>query len=156
MRILVVSDSHGDELGLRLAIQAEPKARMMIHLGDGERDMDTVSQEIGNIKVMQLKGNVDSGSSAPEACVGTVEGKRIYCTHGDNSNPVDDAKNSTAKLKENARREEADIVLFGHTHEPINEYDDGLYIFNPGSIMDGHYGVVDINKDGIVCVHKKL
>ena len=36
MRVLVVSDSHGDSISLRRAILAQPKAEVVIHLGDGE------------------------------------------------------------------------------------------------------------------------
>lgn len=152
MRILVVSDSHGDVFGLRLAIQAQPNARMMIHLGDGEHDMDAVSHLLKGMKVLQVRGNTDFGAFSPKACVETVEGKRFYCTHGDREN----VKGGTDELEKVARDKEADIVLFGHTHVPKNEYDDGLYLFNPGSVREGSYGVVDITKAGIVCLHMKL
>ena len=152
MRILVVSDSHGDVFGLREAIEAQPKARMIVHLGDGERDMDALSHLFEEIKVVQVRGNTDLGVFAPNTCVETVEGKRVYCTHGDREN----VKGGTDKLKRIARGEKADIVLFGHTHVPKNEYKDGLYIFNPGSIKQGSYGVVDITKAGVVCIHMKL
>ncbi|MFR3419646.1 MAG: metallophosphoesterase family protein [Eubacterium sp.] len=43
------------------------------------------------------------------------------------------------------KRRNADIVLFGHTHNQYTEYLDGLYIMNPGSVgMNGDYGVIDI------------
>lgn len=151
MRILVVSDSHGDVLSLRLAIEAQAKARMIIHLGDGERDMDAVSHLLEGMKVVQVRGNTDFGVFSPNSCIETVEGKRLYCTHGDREN----VKGGTGELKKIARDKEADIVLFGHTHVPASEYDDGLYLFNPGSIRQGQYGVVDITKAGIVCIHMK-
>ena len=51
-----------------------------------------------------------------------------------------------------AREKKADIVLFGHTHQALAEYDDGLYILNPGSLHGsmGTYGIIDITKAGIV------
>lgn len=152
MRILVVSDSHGDVFSLRLAIEAQAKARMIFHLGDGECDMDALSHSYEEIKVVQVRGNTDLGAFAPNTCVEMVEGKRIYCTHGDREG----VKGGTGKLKRVARGEKADIVLFGHTHVPEYEYDDGLYLFNPGSIRLGCYGVVDITKAGIVCINMKL
>ena len=39
MRILVVSDSHGNDGNLRRAILAQPKAEVVIHLGDGEEEL---------------------------------------------------------------------------------------------------------------------
>lgn len=152
MRILVVSDSHGDVFALRHAIEAQPTARMMIHLGDGERDMDTLLERLGNIKVVQLKGNEDHGPLTPYHSLEIVEGKRLFCTHGNR----EDVKGGTGKLEKVARKEHADIALFGHTHTPKNEYDEGLYLFNPGSIRQGEYGVVDITKTGIACINMKL
>ena len=40
MRILVVSDTHGDEYGLCQTILAQPKAEVVIHLGDGQQDLE--------------------------------------------------------------------------------------------------------------------
>ena len=28
----------------------------------------------------------------------------------------------------------ADIVIFGHTHRPVARHEDGIYLFNPGSL----------------------
>ena len=52
--------------------------------------------------------------------------------------------------------EKCDIVLFGHTHKPESIYKDGIYYFNPGSLRDGCYGVIDITENGIICINKKL
>ena len=65
-------------------------------------------------------------------------------------------KHGTGELKSIARSEQADLALFGHTHMPEIEYDEGLYLFNPGSIKEGDYGVVDITGAGIVCVKMRL
>ena len=152
MRILVVSDSHGDVFALLCAIEAQPTARMIIHLGDGERDMDSLTGALGEMKTVQVRGNADFGMSSPYGCVEIVEGKRIYCTHGQ----WEKVKYGNYDLKNIARGEKADIALFGHTHTPENDYDDGLYLFNPGSIREGDYGVIDITKAGIVCINMKL
>ena len=39
MRILVVSDSHGNDAALRRALLSQPKAEVVIHLGDGEEEL---------------------------------------------------------------------------------------------------------------------
>ena len=152
MRILVVSDSHGDVFGLRCAIEAQPTASVLIHLGDGERDMDAVSGAAGNIKVIRVKGNADYSTDIPYNCVEIIEGKRIYCTHGQ----WEKVKYGDYELICAAKDAGADLVLFGHTHTPAKDYIDGIYLFNPGSIRDGNYGVIDITKAGIVCIHMKL
>ena len=51
-----------------------------------------------------------------------------------------------------ARQENADILLFGHTHSAMTDYDDGLYIMNPGSLGQAGYptyGIIDITSSGI-------
>ena len=65
-------------------------------------------------------------------------------------------KYGTDELICRARQEGADIVLYGHTHSGVTAYDDGLYIMNPGSIRDGHYGMIDIVPGGIMLNEAKL
>lgn len=38
MRVLVVSDTHRDRWALQKAILAQPKAEVVVHLGDGEQE----------------------------------------------------------------------------------------------------------------------
>lgn len=61
-----------------------------------------------------------------------------------------------------ATENNADLVLFGHTHIPLERYipteDGGFYIFNPGSIgrsFDGKssYGIINITDKGILLSH---
>ena len=59
MRILVFSDSHGSTYRMREAISLHTEADIIIHLGDGERDIDLLKEEIGNRKVVQVCGNCD-------------------------------------------------------------------------------------------------
>ena len=47
--------------------------------------------------------------------------------------------------------------MFGHTHVPCEEYVDGLYLFNPGSLgYEGTYGYIDIVGGGIRTAVVKL
>ena len=49
MRILVMSDTHGDAAALRRALLAQPKAEVVIHLGDGQEDLDQVRFSFSDI-----------------------------------------------------------------------------------------------------------
>lgn len=50
-----------------------------------------------------------------------------------------------------SRERQADILLFGHTHQPLTDYDDGLYILNPGSLRGrGTYGLLDVTPTGVL------
>ena len=46
-----------------------------------------------------------------------------------------------------AKELNADIALFGHTHEKLLEKEDGIIILNPGSTRS--YGIIEINDEEI-------
>ena len=153
MRILVLSDSHGMPSRILAAVEAHPEAEALIFLGDGERHLDTVESYYHSLpNVIKVAGNCDFSSSLPLLRVVTLGGKKIYCTHGH----AEHVKYGTDELLLRARQEGADIVLYGHTHTGVTCYDDGLYIMNPGSIRDGHYGMIDIVPGGIMLNEAKL
>ncbi len=151
MKILVVSDTHSDVRRLKNAIELHPDISMMIHLGDGERDLDKVKHML-TVPYVAVCGNCDMYSQLPECEIVSAGGKRIYCTHGYREK----VKYGDALLRETARRLNADIALYGHTHTLVNEYDDGLYVFNPGSLRDGNCGIIEILPAGIMCIHRKV
>lgn len=146
MRILVFSDSHGSSYKMRNAIANHPEADVIIHLGDGERDFTSLEDEISCRRAVQVCGNCDLYSLLPVNEFITVSGKKILCTHGH----TELVKHGTAALIDKARRMGAHIVLYGHTHESVTNYDNGLYIMNPGSIRNGEYGIIDITSGGIM------
>lgn len=147
MRILVVSDTHGDEGALWRAIEAQPAARTVIHLGDGAREAEDMAARYPELTFWQVRGNCDfSAGGPPAAREEFAAGKRLFMTHGH----LYDAKMGLYRIVCAARERHADVLLFGHTHQALTEYDDGLYILNPGSLHGGgSYGVLDITPAGI-------
>ena len=163
MDILVLSDSHGRREKIEEAINRQiKKPDAIIFLGDGLRDI--VYAEIGNIPIYRVSGNCDMGgffSDNGEVSERVAElcGKRIFMTHGHKYG----VKSTFTPLLNEATSREADIVLFGHTHEKCegmidNENELGirikkpLYIMNPGSIGSYPYdfGVISIDRGGRV------
>ena len=67
MRIIVMSDSHGDQRAIESVMLRCSDADMFIHLGDGEGDIDrfimTHTEYSGRVK--QVAGNCDFGSMLP-------------------------------------------------------------------------------------------
>ena len=51
-----------------------------------------------------------------------------------------------------AREHRAQVALFGHTHLAREDYEDGLYLMNPGRLggWEASYGILDITPQGIV------
>lgn len=148
MRILVVSDTHRDYNALRQAVLAQPNAEVVIHLGDGADEAADVKYLFPEKTFYQVRGNCDWGSALSAVGSVTLEGKKIFYTHGHGYN----VKYGLYELKAAARAQKANIVLFGHTHRALAEFEDGLYLMNPGSLSGGtaSYGIIDITKAGIV------
>lgn len=148
MRILVVSDTHRDEFSLRKAILDQPRAEVVIHLGDGAEEAQFMKDSFPEKMFLMVRGNCDWNSPLPATGDITLEGKHIFYTHGHAYN----VKMGLGDAKIAARDKKADILLYGHTHLAEIDYDSGLYIMNPGSLhgSEGTYGTIDITPAGIV------
>lgn len=152
MKIIVVSDSHNNLRALEKVI-GNIYADLYIHLGDGERELDKICIRYPDKQIYHVKGNCDFASlSSDELLISPDDKNVIFAVHGHLYN----VKYSLENLKAAARRKGANIVLYGHSHERHNEYDNGLYILNPGSVScprDGNkpsFGVIELLPDGII------
>ncbi len=153
MRILVLSDSHRHNFNLFSAITEEPTSEVVYFLGDGANEFEEAKLIYGKEQAfIGVRGNCDLSSFLPEKDIRTICDKKILATHG----YLQNVKFGLTDLQLEAVSEKCDIVLFGHTHKPESIYKDGIYYFNPGSLKDGCYGVVDITKNGVICINKKL
>ncbi len=153
MRVIVLSDSHKRKANLFTAIENEPTAEIVYFLGDGISEAEEAASIFKDKKIfILLRGNCDFYSSVPLCDVRSVNNAKIYASHGAEEN----VKLSYVGIKRVARENGCNIALFGHTHDKYYACEDGLHIFNPGSIKDGSYGVIDIEENGIMCFHKKI
>lgn len=59
-----------------------------------------------------------------------VNGKRICLTHGH-----DGYGSAVQNIKRLAAKTDADIFVFGHSHEPIHVQENGIHFINPGSAV---------------------
>ncbi len=151
MKILVLSDSHGDGWNLREIFSRERGFSLCIHLGDGERDLEPFFPMPG-VPLLQVRGNCDFYSTLPSKIVTQEGGKTILCTHGHEQH----VKYGLSDLRFAARDAKADIALYGHTHVPVQTYDDGLYLCNPGSVRNGDYAVLEIVPQGVMWLPKRI
>jgi len=82
MRILVISDTHGNyPLAFKACNLAEP-FDALIHLGDGGVDAALLEDALG-IKVIHVTGNCDCGSASPRELLWEYEGKKLLLVPGD-------------------------------------------------------------------------
>jgi hypothetical protein len=133
---------------LHRALVAQPKARTVIHLGDGEEEAREVQASFPEKTFYMVRGNCDWGSKLPARLIEKIGGVTFYMTHG----YAEHVKYGMDEVEQAARENGAQVLLFGHTHEALTAYDSGLYILNPGSLhgSTGTYGYVDITGAGIV------
>ncbi|MDW0118132.1 metallophosphoesterase [Sporosarcina thermotolerans] len=125
MKIVVMSDSHGDKetVSAVSALSADAK----FHCGDSE-----LSAEDPLLSKMHIvRGNCDSDLRFQKSLIIEIGNKRILTVHGHEH----DCKRTLLPLFYSAKEHEADIVLFGHSHLYGAELQDGILFVNPGSTL---------------------
>ena len=148
MKILVVSDTHGDFNSLMRAVKAQPEAEVIVHCGDGDEQVQLLKDTYKDKMIVGVRGNCDWSSFLPLTETLNILGKKIFITHGHLYN----VKTELYKIMCAAREQGADILLYGHTHIAMNTFEDGLYMMNPGSCHGymASYGILEITENGDV------
>ena len=141
MKILVLSDSHGNYSNMVQAVQREQPDRIF-HLGDGWRDAQRLHDQFPDIPLEQVPGNCDFRLRETPEILLTVGGKRILLCHGHTLG----VKSSLANAYLTAKEDQLDLFLFGHTHIPQVDKQGKTLFLNPGSIGEFRpsYGIVTI------------
>ena len=108
-------------------------ADLIIHAGDFvELAVLEMLQEFAPVEAIQ--GNMDTSEirvTLPEKKILQLEGFTIGITHG-NGGP----QGILDRVGAYFRDKKVDVIVFGHTHHPINEIHEGILFFNPGSPTD--------------------
>ena len=165
MKLLILSDSHGASYNIELALRRHPDADAVFFLGDGVSDLQSRREAHPELAFFAVAGNCDIGASVAYGLRAaeeiTLEGKRIFYCHGHTYS----VKHGLDNIISAARSREADVVLFGHTHTPLERYipedEEGraLYLVNPGSIGgrgdDGKcsYAIITIQDGNVLISH---
>ena len=141
MRILVLSDSHAAMSFMRQCIE-KIKPDVIIHLGDYYDDAETLQELYPHLPFHTVAGNCDRHRCPPGVremlCYG-IGGVRFFITHGHNYF----VKNGIGALVAEARRQGAQVVLYGHTHiAECHQESDGMWVINPGTCGYGERSAV--------------
>ena len=150
MKIVVVSDSHGNKAGID-KIFNNYQFDYLIFLGDGINDLGLY---VNLDNVIIVKGNCDFLHNYPEEKLITLGGVNIFVTHGHRYG----VKSTLGILVDNARMNNATVALYGHTHKYSDEYIDGVRVINPGSLIGGRgcnagFVILDIQNGQISAKH---
>lgn len=152
MRVVALADTHAPRRwrGCPPAVAAYLRdADLILHAGDV--CVPSVLDELAAYApVRAVSGNNDGPDvaawGAPETQEFELAGLAVAMIH--DSGP---AKGRIARMRR--RFPEADLVVFGHSHIPLDERGDGIRILNPGSPTDrrrqphGTIGILDV-EDG--------
>ena len=153
MKILVLRDTHGYlENAENIIDKIGTKMEAIIHLGDYENDVAVLKKKYPFLTFYSVRGNNDYSSKTPEELMLRMGGKRLLLTHGHKQRVYYNFYTISCWAEE----QQADIVLFGHTHIPVNDFKGSVYLFNPGSISLPRatqcptFGILDISESGVI------
>lgn len=105
----------------------------VIHLGDHLEDAESMESVFSGVDFYHVPVNCDFFTSAPPSLTISLDGVRIFLTHGH----LFGVKSGLTRLTLEARRVGAQLALFGHTHRALLEEQDGLWLMNPGACGAG-------------------
>ncbi len=154
MRVVVLSDTHAPRFWKRCPESVArhlQTAELILHAGDVCR-AGVLDELSAFAQVRVVLGNNDgpdvAGWGAPEILEFEIEGLPVAMIH--------DGGARSGRLNRLRRRfPAADLVIFGHSHVPADQTDNGFRILNPGSPTDkrrqpsGTLAVLDI-ADGAI------
>ncbi|NLK28179.1 MAG: metallophosphoesterase [Clostridiales bacterium] len=129
MKILIVSDTHGREQYLFDTLQKVKPIDLLIHLGDFEGG-DELIQSFADCSVEFVSGNNDFFTGIPKEKIIHIGKYKVLLTHGHRYS----VNYCTEVIRDEARRNGVDIVMFGHTHVPYMDLNSDVWLINPGSI----------------------
>ena len=153
MKILIMSDSHGNNRAMIDAVTIE-SPELILHLGDCDSDCSGLINRFPDITLRSVRGNCDPWSNGPDVCDFRIGEKHFFMTHGH----LHRVKSGIRAIVDSTFKRGADVLLFGHTHIPHCEIGDKLAVINPGSIGVGEktYAVLNLSDGAIRCVIKNL
>lgn len=149
MKLLVVSDSHGDHQILQdLLNRYTGKVQGFIHCGDSELTADQpLSQQF-----WLVRGNMDFEPAFPLNLTKTKGAETIFITHGH----LLGVNLNLDRLEAAAAEKQATVACYGHTHQLLCQMNAaGCLIINPGSIsqprgkwayLGGTYALIELGE----------
>jgi uncharacterized protein len=152
VKIGVISDTHISDRNAHvpgIVLDAFKRVDLIIHAGDivslG------VIDELKSVcpKVVVVAGNMDQEAvkkKYPVKQVLEILGQRVGLMHG-----AGPAFSLLELLKDSFKEDDCGLIIFGHSHKPMNERIGGVLFFNPGSATDlsatyNSYGIIELKE----------
>lgn len=151
-KYFICSDIHGRLAFLKSILMKQHDLDGVIIAGDLELETYEITDMIyslfpGGCDVFMVAGNCDrytpsASLLATEETFRLSEKHTLFLTHGHRYHVP-----RTDLLSYKAEETGADIVIFGHTHCPLREEENGILFLNPGAIRNGQYLILTIDDD---------
>ena len=147
MRIGVISDTHGVKKAMDRVILDAGKVDLWLHAGDYSQDAPYLEAKTG-VPVYAVCGNCDVYEDrGPVELVTKLEGTTLAMVHGNRYV----SRSRWDNLIYWGQEKNAQVVVFGHIHTPVNEVIDGILVINPGSAAKPRgdvptYGILTLEK----------
>lgn len=147
MKILVLSDSHGEQRYMEQAVSQE-QPHCIIHLGDRQRDAERLRELYPYTDFISVPGNCDLGALDEPVVVAELGGVRFFITHGH----LHGVKMGLLRLYYAAREAGAAVAVYGHTHIANHEIMDSVQLLNPGAAGGTRpsYGIIQAEQGKIL------
>ena len=149
MKVLVISDTHGtsnNEFLRSLILKYSPD--VLFHLGDRVKDIAPLEQDFTNTRFIFARGNNDLVSPINLSATITLDNKKIFFTHGHTFY----VKQTLNYVINAAKTQNADILLFGHTHIQYVQMHENMLVLNPGAFYYNNY--IYFNTDNLTSLVK--
>jgi putative phosphoesterase len=150
MKVLIVSDTHGRNQYLLKTLEKVSPIDLLIHLGDFEGGEEYI-RTIASCPTEFVSGNNDFFNGLPREKLIRIGKYSILLTHGHRYG----VNYNTNTVRDLAVKNNADIVMFGHTHVPMIDLSQSVWVINPGSLaLPRQHGriptfiIMDIDAEG--------
>lgn len=151
MRIGIVSDTHSRPVPKQL-VKDFQTVEFIIHAGDfcevadyeNFKKMKEVKAVYGNMDSLELRKRL------PRKQIFSCGKFSIGLFHGEGPAP-----GVLTTVRSQFEKDKVDVVIFGHSHQAMNERINNVLYFNPGSPNDDvcapycSYGILEVSADGI-------
>ncbi|HEY8444531.1 MAG TPA: metallophosphoesterase [Bacilli bacterium] len=136
MKIIVISDTHRNQEILQELARIHNDADYFLHAGDSCLPPSLI------YPFLSVKGNCDFYQYQPHLIIKTPT-FNIFMTHGH--------LYTKTSLIASAKLNDCKIAIFGHSHIPFYQNEDGIILLNPGSATNPRgnskksYAIIDEN-----------
>ncbi len=134
MRVGILADTHikKDRILNRFVWESLIGVDLILHAGDIVTD--GVIEELALIApVIAVRGNCDWWvDDLPDKVIKDIGSLKVGLTHGHSGT----GRNTSDVAYNTFKKDNVDIIIFGHSHIPYKSFNNGVLMFNPGSTTE--------------------